>query len=370
VTAIEKASKIMLTFACVLIYSYSAIDISRGQLFSVSLDLSKPLSIVWPFEISIVGDMGEKGLRIAPKIGAGWRGKVGGEAAYRFYVPENGRYHIWAYCLWFDKCTNAVFAKIDNLGKAIIGNDPIYKRWHWVRGFAVKLKKGAHTLTLSNHSDHISIQKVLLMNSGIAVPDDCDLAFSDIFYDGFDGCHIGNFASWQVVSGEWVVLKPEEQTRYFENALVGKSEKCSLIIYKGDDWSNYSLSVATRSMPSEDAQAASGICFGVKDPYHYHQLKWQSIEGTDKVKMEVGKKADQETHVLADFEVSWPIDKWHKVEVRSSKRQITVEVDDKEQIEMSVDYDIAAGIGLLLEGKCFAYFDDIHVRTITYGENH
>jgi len=361
---IKKFITITFVLTCVITYVYSAVDIHTGQTFSVNVDLSRPLAIVWPFEISVVGDMGEKGLRIGPKIGRGWRGEAGGKATYRFYVPEDGKYHIWAYCLWFDKCTNAVFAKVDNLDKAIIGNDNIYKQWHWVRGFAVKLKKGPHALELSNHSDHISLQKILFINSATAVPDDCNLIFSDIFYDGFDGCHIGNFASWQPVSGEWLVQKPAKQACFFENALISKSQDNSFIMYKGDDWSNYSLNVAVKSFPSEDAEAATGICFGVEDPNQCHCLKWRPIEGTDKFKMEVSKKAYQETQVLTIFEVPWQPEKWNKVEISLNEGNITVKVNDKEPIETPVSYTIKGGIGLLLEGEITAYFDDIHVRTI------
>jgi len=362
--SVKKPITTLFVLSCVITYVYSAVDIHTGQTFSVNVDLGKPLAIVWPFEVSIVGDMGEKGLRIGPKIGRGWRGEAGGKATYRFYVPEDGNYHIWAYSLWFDKCANAVFAKFDNLDKAIIGNDNIYKQWHWVRGFSVKLKRGAHDLELSNHSDHISVQNVLLINSATAVPDDGGLIFSDIFYDGFDGCHIGNFASWQPISGEWIVQIPPKQTCFFENALIGKSQDDSFIMYEGDEWSNYSLNVAVKSFPSEDAEAATSICFGVEDPNQYHCLKWRPIEGTDQFEMEVSKKAYQETQVLATFEMPWQTDEWNKVEIGLNPGNITVKVNDEEPIETPVSYTIKGGIGLLLEGEITAYFDDIHVRTI------
>jgi len=361
---IKKFITTLFVLTCVITYVYSAVDIYTGQTFSVNIDLNRPLAIVWPFEVSIVGDMGEKGLRIGPKIGRGWRGEAGGEATYRFYVPEDGKYHIWAYCLWFDKCTNAVFAKIDNLDKAIIGNDNIYKQWHWVRGFAVRLKRGAHDLELSNHSDHISLQKVLFINSATALPDDCSLIFSDIFYDGFDGCHIGNFASWQPVSGEWFVQTPTETACFFENALTGKSQDESFIMYRDDDWSDYSLNVAVKSFPSEDVEAAVGVCFGVEDPNQYHCLKWRPIEGTDRCEMELSEKAQQKTRILTTSEVPWQTDKWNMVEISLNGRNITAKVNDEKLIETPVSYSIRGGIGLLLEGQITAYFDDIHVRTV------
>jgi len=367
---IKKFTIAIFVLICVITYVYSAVYIHTGQIFSINVDLSKPVAIVWPFEVSIVGDMGEKGLRIGPKIGRGWRGEAGGKATYRFYVPEDGKYHIWAYCSWFDECTNAVFAKIDNLNKAIIGNDNIYKQWHWVRGFSVKLKKGAHELDLSNHSDHISLQKVLLINSATAIPDDCDLIFSDIFYDGFDGCDIGNFASWRPVSGEWIVQKPSKQMLFFENALIGKSQDSSFIMYEDDDWSNYSLNVAVKSLFSEDAEAVTGICFGVENPDQYHCLKWRPVKGTDKFHLEVSKKAYQQIQVITTFEMPWQMNKWNKVEINLNYGNITVTVNDEEPIETPVNYIIKGGIGLLLEGRNTAYFDDIHVRTVIDNKGH
>jgi len=171
---------------CIIVYGFFAVKKETGPEFAVSIDLAKPLAIEWPCEVSIVGDNGEKGLRIAPKVGRGWRGEAGGKADYRFFIPQDGKYHIWAYCLWFDECANAVFAQIDNQDKAIVGNDPVYNKWHWVRGFDVTLKKGTHSLVLSNHSDHIAIQKIVFSNSS-APPQQTGLVFSDIFYDGFDG---------------------------------------------------------------------------------------------------------------------------------------------------------------------------------------
>jgi hypothetical protein len=367
---IKKITPTLFILMCVIAYVYSAINVHTTQTFSVNVDLGKPLAIFWPMEVAIVGDMGEKGLRIGPKIGRGWRREAGGKATYRFYVPEDGRYFIWAFCLWFDKCTNAVFARIDNSKKAIIGNDNIYKQWHWVRGYAIKLKKGAHDLELSNHSDHISLQKILLINSATALPDDCGLIFSDIFYDGFDGCHIGNFTSWQPVSGEWHVQMPPKQTCFFENALIGKSQDRSFIMYGGDEWSDYSLNVAVKSFPSRDVNAAVGVCFGVEDANYYHCLRWQAIEGTDNFKIEVSRRTYEETQALAVYEMPWQIDKWNEIEIALNQDNISVKAGDLEPIKIPTTYSVKGGIGFLLEGDMTAYFDDVHVRTVIDNEGY
>jgi hypothetical protein len=361
---IIKFIKILLAFVCAGIYGYSAIYVDRGQVYNISVDTGKPLSIVWPFEVAIIGDNGEGGLRIGPKIGRGWRGEAGGEASYRFYVPKDDRYHLWAYCLWFDECSNAIFAQIDGLDKAIIGNNPIYKQWHWVRSFDVHLRKGTHTLMLSNHSDHICLQKVLFTNSHFTMPEDCSLVFSDIFYDGFDGCDQGNLATWRIVSGEWIVQNPTQPMCLTENTLIGKSEDSAFIVYNNDDWSDYSLNIAIKPLVSENTNGSIGICFGLRDASQYHQLKWHHIEGLDKVKMEISRKTFEEIEVISNFEVPWDPDNWHHVEIALDANAIAVRVDDAEPFETPISYKILGGIGLQLEGRITAYFDDIHVRQI------
>jgi hypothetical protein len=350
---------------CVVLYGYSAVLPEKGQVHSVSVGLDKPLSIVWPCEVSVVGEMGEKGLRIGANIGRGWRGEAGGEASYKFYIPAEGKYHVWAFCLWFDECANAIFAKIDQMDKAIVGNDPVYKQWHWARGFDVELTRGTHTLVLSNHSDHIAVQKILFTNSAGVTPEGCSVVFSDIFYDGFDGCDRGNFTDWQIVGGQWSVSNPATQVCYIENALVGKSIDEAMIIYSKDDWSGYAVNLVTKMEGTEDSNGSAGVCFGVKDSGEYHQLSWRTAEGSATARMEISRQKGGSREILKTFDVPWESSRWHQVGVRLSERKIVAAVDDARPVEAAVNYTIRGGIGLRLEGKVQAYFDDIHVREAT-----
>ncbi|MBC8482090.1 MAG: hypothetical protein H8D47_05435 [Planctomycetes bacterium] len=235
--------------ACLIIYALFAIQTQTQQTFAINIDTAGAIAIQWPCEIAVIGDNGEKGLRIAPNIGRGWRGEAGGEAEYKFLVPADGKYHIWAYSLWFDECANAVFASIDGSEKTIIGNDPIYNKWHWVRGFDIDLKKGTHSLILSNHSDHIAIQKIVFLNNDYQTPQETGLVFSDIFYDGFDGCDQGNFSDWTILSGEWKVLPRPEMENRLDNTLVGTAQKNAFLIYQKDTWQSYSLNLSKTPCP-------------------------------------------------------------------------------------------------------------------------
>lgn len=357
-----KIAKVLLIFACVSIYIYSAIVAGSGQVYNVSVDLGRPELIIWPFEIAIVGDMGEKGLRIGPKIGRGWAKEAGGEASYKFYVPADGRYYLWAYALWFDVCTNAVFARIDGMERAIIGNDPVYNQWHWVRGFGVDLKRGTHTLVLSNHSDHISLQKVFVTNVRRAVPEDCNLVFSDIFYDGFDGCDQGNFTSWRSVSGDWQVLNPTNTTCVTENVLAGRSNDNAMIILENKSWASYLLNVSVQSRGTNDPEASVGICFGLTDVTQYHQLKWRPITDATSIQMYVIRHDGEHSNILKEFEMPWNQQLWHLFEIALNTDGILIRVDSEQVVDVALGQKITGGIGFQLEGEITAWFDSIHVR--------
>ena len=361
--------KTFLTYIAIItsliVYSFFAIEKETSPEFAVSIDLGKPQAIQWPCEISIVGDTGEKGLRIAPKVGRGWRAEAGGNANYRFFIPENAKYQIWAYCLWFDECANAVFAQIDDHDKAIVGNDPVYKKWHWVRAFDINLKKGTHNLILSNHSDHIALQKIVFSNSASDSPQQTGLVFSDIFYDGFDGCDQGNFKSWKTINGQWNVRNPESQTCLIENSLIGQSQDKAFITYKNNDWQDYSLDISVKVMPLNSDDAAVGICFALTEPNNFYQLKIKPVTNSKKAKMSVIKKESKESTTLSEFELPFAINKWQQIQIALKDSCIEIKSADNGPVKIKIPQKIIGGIGLLLEGKITAYFDNIHIRKIT-----
>jgi hypothetical protein len=342
-------------------YGFFAIKKEAGPEFAVSIDLARPIAIEWPCEISIVGDAGEKGLRIAPKVGRGWRGEAGGKASYRFFIPQDGKYHIWADVLWFDECANAVFAQVDDQDKAIVGNDPVYNQWHWIRGFDVNLKKGTHNLVLSNHSDHIALQKFIFSSSPFFGMDQTGVVFSDIFYDGFDGCDQGNFTSWQRISGSWLVQNPDSQTCLIENSLIGKSQDKAFITYKNHDWKEYSLDVSVKVLPFALKDSAVGICFGLTDPNNFYQLKIQPVFGGKTAKITL---VDKTLKTMYELEQLFEINKWQSIQIVLEEDYLEIRLTDNDPVRIQTNQIIVGGIGIFLEGEITAYFDNIHVQKI------
>jgi hypothetical protein len=186
--------------------------------------------------------------------------------------------------------------------------------------------------------------------------------FSNLFYDGFDGCDHGNFTAWRQVSGEWTIdnLKADEYNP--ENAILGRSEDEALILYENAAWEKYSVNLRLRVMES-GADAAGGVCFGVRDEERYYQAKWHDAE------MELIRRDGDEMVSLGESEgIKWG-EGWHSLEVTAQEGIIRVILDNGEPFEVSVDGAIAGGIGLCLGGDIEAQFDDIHVRQIESGSD-
>lgn len=352
------------------IYLASSIQIEQDKIHNLEIDASKPVDIMWPCEISFVGSRGEQGLRIGANIGRGWRGEAGGLARYRFYVPADDNYTIWVYALWYDECSNAIYAKIDDGTQAILGNDPVYGQWHWVRGFSLNLSKGTHTLELANHSDHVAIQRLFLTNSPLTGPEDGLEVFSDIFYDGFDGCDQGNFELWEQISGNWQVHNPFDQMCLVENSLDGQSEdgNQALLIIRNDQWRDYVVNISVQLPEYTSGGAAAGICFGVVSATEYYQLRWR-IELDNQAKMEVVRVVGGGIEVLNWFRCPWEFGSWHEIEIALRANAICVAIDGVFQSETLVTEEIRGGMGLWLHNQITCYFDDIHIRqTADYEE--
>ena len=362
---LRKVAGLILVLCCAAIYCFSAMSISSGDEFNVAVELARPMSIVWPMEIAIAGDAGEKALRIGAKVGRGWKGEAGGQAEYKFYIPEDGKYYVWFYSLWFDECSNTVFVRIDDNEKIILGNDPVYNQWHWGRGFDVDLAQGTHLMVVSNHSDHVAMQKILFINSDSAKPGDSSITFSDIFYDGFDGCDQGNFSQWDKFTGEWMVTNPVDQLNFSANVLQGKTnEGRAFILYKPNQWADYSLNLKLKADLSGTSGKGVAVCFGVKDGGKYYKLEFTKSKTDGKALVRMIYKDGSEEKTIKSFDVEWQNDQWARLEMSLLDGGIEVKVDDEAKAVIEWNKEIQGTIGFELTGETAGFFDDIHVRAI------
>ena len=355
---------ISIALAFVGSYCCLAIQTESGPALGIEIDLTEPALIVWPCEIDYVGDNGEKGLRIPPKVGRGWLEEAGGSATYKFFIPDDDEYYLWIYCKWFDECTNAVYSQIDDQDKTTIGNDPVYDQWHWVRGSPAQLNKGTHTVVLSNHSDNVKFQKVVLMNSKSSGPDSSQITFSDLFYDGFDGCDEGNFSNWNVVAGSFQVMDPKSQSCQAQNALKGISTDKAMIVLADENWQNYSLDLEVKTEVFEPGKSKLGVCFALNDAGRYYMLSFTCKDDASMVTVALTEHSEDKVKTIDSFDFSCQLQKWTRLQIRPDNSSVEFTFGEQKFKTSATKIIMHGGIGLYLQGNTIAYFDNIHVRKI------
>jgi hypothetical protein len=337
--------------------------------YKIWIDASRPTTIAAPFEVAAIGANAERGLWIGPGVGRGWKGEAGGEACYRFHVPAGGKYNLWAYCLWHDECTNAVYAEVDESGKAVIGNDPVFNQWHWVRGFSVDLSEGMHTLKLSNHSDNLAVQTVFVSNAVDLHPQGHVMSEVDLFFDGFDGCDNGNFNLWQPRDGQWAVEPDKTASGGANQVLVGKSSKTALIMLQTRAWQDYRLDVSLRPVRGDRSGLPVGICFGLQDDLDFWQLRWDLQARQEAVSASLVRRSRDGEKVVGTVDMPWCDRQWHDVGIAVDAGGVNVQVDGGKQVAIAAPGIPAGGIGLWLSGNVEAAFDSVQVRGRLAGED-
>lgn len=97
-----------------------------------------------------------------------------GKAVYTLEVGESGRYVLWCRVYWEDECGNSLNVQLEDGPVFAIGQDAVYKRWHWVRSPPrlplLRLEPGTYRLTLGNREDGVAVDQVALSNERRFVP--------------------------------------------------------------------------------------------------------------------------------------------------------------------------------------------------------
>ncbi len=81
---------------------------------------------------------------------------------WRFILPCPAALTLWFRVRWDDGCGNSLAAGLDGDPARLVGNDGVYRSWHWVRAFRMKLGAGPHVLHLKPREDGIAVDQVLL----------------------------------------------------------------------------------------------------------------------------------------------------------------------------------------------------------------
>jgi len=353
--------------AAVALVSYLASAVTtRPPRHRVLIPADRPIVVRPPMQVDVVDETGARGLRIPPGVGRGWCGEAGGSAVYRFYVPEGMRYVPWALCLWQGACTNAVYARFDGADRFVLGNDPVYGRWHWVRGPGVALSRGTHTLELSNHSDGIAIGRLLLLSDPTDRPDDRVPAVYDLFYDCFDGCDGGNITAWRRDASCWRLTEPAGEGRYDQRVLVGGCEGSgeppltSRYAAIGDtSWQDIEVLVSVNPQKAGPV----GICFDFKGPDQCLAVRWRS-EASDGTldRVEAWRVSGGTSQLLGACAAPIAVGRWQEVGLRVEDGRLMVRIDGRLAGAIGVGGALNGPVALEVGPGAIVWFDDVHVR--------
>lgn len=358
-----------LWLACFGVYLASAVSLPT---FSerILIPADRPDVVTEPMRVDTLTHAGARGIRIPANVGRGWCREAGGMARYTFFVPTDGAYTLWAFCLWGGACTNAVYVQIDDSAKVVFGNDPLYDQWHWVRGTIWSLRRGTHTLVLSNHSDGIAIQRLLLLSDPLDSPEAAQNASYNLFYEGFDGCDGGSFANWKTSGEQWRLHEPTGRQDFAQRVLAGTAALTgppAIACIGQNAWPPYTVNLKFRM----EALGKSAIGFNYQDIYNCLILEWQWTDPrSDLVTLALIQVNEGRRHPMGEIKTPLMLDRWYELDVRVSAGIFQVRVDGT-----AIGYipftDVLKGrLALIVsEGAC-VWFDDIHVRLVDRSQPH
>lgn len=340
---------------------------SRPPSHRILIPLDWPVAVEQPMQVDVVDSGGARGLRIPPGAGRGWAGEAGGTAVYRFHIPQEARYTPWAYYLWQGPCSNAVFAGFDEADPFILGNDPVYTYWHWVRGPDVKLSRGTHKLTLSNHSDHIALSRLMLLSDPADRPDGSASAVYDLFYDGFDGCDGGNITVWRLDTSGWALAEPLGEDRYEARVLHGRggvagpdSNRGAYAVIGDASWRNIALTISAHV----HRPGSFALCFDFNGPQDHLALRWRpAATGAPTNAVEAWRVAAGVAQLLGACEVPAVSERWREITIQVENERLVLYMDGREAGRIDGPAQLNGPVALYVGPGADVWFDDVHVRS-------
>lgn len=344
---------------------YAAVRPSSPNHRVIRIDTARPTAIEPPFQVAAVGDVDRTSLLLPAGAGDGWRGEGGGSADYRFYAPADGDYTLWGYCLWQDACTNAVYVQIDGRDRAILGNDNVFGRWHWVRGFRIGLAAGCHRLRLSNHSSNVAIGRLLLATDDYFKPENAaGPSAACLFMDDFNGCDEGNFAVWEKRGGTWTTRPRHGRDGEADNVAVGTCTEEAWMTLPDQGWSRYRLAVSVRVTDGGDASASLGLCCGLQDARNFREVRVSAPGYAEVTTLTFLRIVDGQERVLLERRIPWQSGGGHDLQLELHPGRTRVIIDSGLEVSCPGSPPSDGGLGFRLRGRIEVAFDNVRVEQL------
>ena len=324
----------------------------------VWVEACRPVSLREPLEVTAIGENGEKGLYCAPCGGVA-TDNDGGDAVYRFNVPEAGRYRLWGYCRWLDAEGDGFVVDIGGDRSAIRKTGPV-GQWQWLPLGEVQVPTGVGRMTLTARGGGFAVRRMFLCNNTSCQPLQNATEPVDIFFDDFDGCEEGEFDSWNRISGQWTVCHREDRKSPAAKLLVGKSASEALLNVGNPDWRDYSLALDCCAVSaSPTATAAVRFCCDQSGSGLF--LRWTPKGDGGQVRFELLHEEAAGVKTLDRFTTAWDTSNWSELSIEARDGTVTVSINSMPVRTIKVG-DLKGGtIGLWLCGEVEMMFDNVQV---------
>lgn len=148
-----------------------------------------------------------------------------GIAKYKISVRKEGKYYFWGKCYWKNACSNQFRIQHNNT-RYSFGDDPVYSRWHWVKGPVINFRQGVNEVFLLSHDEGAQMDEIILTMNPEYVPfnKSREVYFLDFEDSLADKLKIKNKDNWRIIndstSSVCVFVSPKENK---EIALLDKT---------------------------------------------------------------------------------------------------------------------------------------------------
>lgn len=288
--------------------------------------------------------------------GQGWRGQGTGNVTYRVDLPRDGLYRVWGRTLWQDGCTNAFFLSANQGEPMVFGNDAVFNRWHWVKGPSVRLGLGINYLRFSNHSDGTALDKLVITNDPLYLPEGLGDGITH-FFDGFAGCDADNTGSWEFLSGTWRVVRAVADGASSANDCLAQWRPDGGEALGGfRTWRAYDARI--RVMLTQ--AGAVGLAFYHRDSENTCRLTWETQSNETILRLE--QVAAGTRRILAESRTTaCQYDHWYALGYQDCGERLSCTLDGDPVLDAEYHGPRDGRIGLVTKGMGGVYFDNVEV---------
>ncbi len=335
---------------------------------SVVLNVAECAELTAPFVVRADASAACGKVAVLPE--GGGSEELAGRIALTVDCPSAAARHAWARVRWNDSCGNSLSLSFDGKPALKVGQDAIYRVWHWVRVGELPVTKGPHELVLAEREDGVAVDQILLSADAGFAPSGSygrEVRQSDIrrFADDFARSPGHGLGGWRVVFGDWNINFDLDPNRIPNQYSLGIDhtgiDETAIVLVDGPPWRGVRF----------------GVSFTVQRPCAFGVLLHDSAEADSRrdvratvevvdddavLRVTIPGVAETETISIGEHVHAG---QWHRMVVERWAWLLRVRVDDR-VVYSSAELPARPEVPGLFVRSGTAAFDDVAVVAIPW----